>query len=469
MSTPSELRVPCPFCKAPVLEGARKCRACKKWIVEPRPSTLPARASRLPRSAIIVATATATVMAVIVTSRESPVGEAPPLTALTSASAGSPAAAPAPAAIGPEAEPEPEPVPADPGKRFRTREIQIGDAHPLDIVFHPKGTSIYVSADDGTLREYTVKTGDFVHKASVPAQGDHIRLLFDRYIAVLRHDDAARIPVMDTTRWDRDPVLLEVGEAPGDIIELADGKSVVAATTTTNRVARFELPSGARMANITLPHATGQLFLLQAEGRPYVGAMGMLTRGGRAAGAWIDLFDPSETPFGATRRSISVGREPGPGAVTADGGALFFADRVSNTATLLRVAGTTEVKETAVGLTPKAAFLMAGDHYGVTLNSAARTASVIDLATMKVESTLMLNGVPRTGAASRDGSMLYVALGGSEWPPKGSGVVVIAGDPPKVTSSLSTGKGAIAVAVSKDGSKAAVASYYDKSITLLEQ
>jgi len=70
---------------------------------------------------------------------------------------------------------------------------------------------------------------------------------------------------------------------------------------------------------------------------------------------------------------------------------------------------------------------------------------------------------------SRDGSMLFVALGGSEWPPKGSGVVIIAGDPPKVTSSLSTGKGAIAVAVSKDGSKAAVASYYDKSITLLEQ
>jgi DNA-binding beta-propeller fold protein YncE len=427
------------------------------------------RASRLPRSAVIVATATATVMAVIVTSRESPVGEAPPLTALTSASAGAPAAAPGPAAIGPEAEPEPEPVPADPDKRFRTREIQLGDAHPLDIVFHPKGTSIYVSADDGTLREYTVKTGDFVHKASVQAQGDHIRLLFDRYIAVLRHEDAARIPVMDTTRWDRDPVLLEVGEAPGDIIELADGKSVVAATTTTNRVARFELPSGARVANITLPHATGQLFLLQAEGRPYVGAMGMLTRGGRAAGAWIDLFDPNETPFGATRRSISVGREPGPGAVTADGGALFFADRVSNTATLLRVAGTTEVKETAVGLAPKAGFVMAGDRYGVTLNSAARTASVIDLATMKVESTLMLNGVPRAGAASRDGSMLFVALGGSEWPPKGSGVVIIAGDPPKVTTSLSTGKGAIAVAVSKDGSKAAVASYYDKSITILEQ
>ena len=35
------------------------------------------------------------------------------------------------------------------------------------------------------------------------------------------------------------------------------------------------------------------------------------------------------------------------GAVTADGGALFFPDRVSNTALLLHVAGTTEAKITA--------------------------------------------------------------------------------------------------------------------------
>jgi hypothetical protein len=466
MTTPSETRVPCPSCKAPILEGARKCRSCKKWLVEPRS---PSRGeARLPRAAVIVATATATVMVVIVTSRESPVGEAPPLTALNSAPAGA-LSIPAPAAIGPEPESEPEAVPVDPDKRWKAREIVIGDAHPLDIVFHPKGTSIYMSADDGTVREYTLKTGEFAHKASVPAQGDHIRLLFDRYIAVLRHEDAARIPIMDTTRWDRDPVLLDVGEAPGDILELADGKSVVAAATSSNRVARFELPSGTRMANITLPHATGQLYLVQAEGRPYVGAMGVLTRGGRPAGAWIDLFDPTETPFGATRRSIAVGREPRQGAVMSNGAVLFFPDRVSNTATLLRLAGTTEIKHTAVGQSPEAGFLMCGDRYGITINSVARTATVIDLATMRVQSTLMLNGVPRSGATSRDGSMLFVALGGSEWPPKGSGVVIIAGDPPKVITSLPTGKGAIAVTVSKDGARAAVASYYDKSITILEQ
>lgn len=465
-ATPEEKRFPCPFCKEPILDGARKCRACKKWLVA-RPSQ--ARAlDRSPRAAIIVATATATVMAVLVSSRESHVGEAPPLTPLVADEAGVPSA-PAPAAIGPEPEVEPSVSPIDLTKRWKTREIPIGDAHPLDVAFHPKGTSIYVSLDDGTLREYSLKTGDHLHKASIPAQGDEIRLLFDRWIAVLRHQDAARIPVMDTTAWDRDPVLLDVGESPGDIVELPDGKTVVAAATETNRVTRFDLATGARLANITLPHATGQLFLVRAEGRPYVAAMGSLMRAGRPSGAWIDLFDPQEEPFGATRRSISVGREPRLGAVTADGGALFFPDRVSNTAQLLRVAATTDIKQTAVGQTPESGFLLAGDRFGVTLNSEARTATVIELSSMKVQSTLVLNGVPRSGITSPDRSLLFIALGGSDWPPKGSGVVIVGGDPPKVITSLATGKGAVAVAVSKDGARAAIASYYDRSITILEQ
>jgi DNA-binding beta-propeller fold protein YncE len=303
----------------------------------------------------------------------------------------------------------------------------------------------------------------------MPAQGDHIRLLFDRYVAVLQHQEAGRIPVMDTTLWDRDPVLLDVGRSPGDIVALPDGRTVVAATTDTKRVTKFELPTGARLANITLPHATGHLFLVQAEGRPYIAALGALTHANRPAGAWIDLFDPNESPFGATRRSIAVGREARDGDVTDDGGELFFPDRLSNTAVLLRVTGMTETKKIPVGLGPTAGFLLKGDRYGITLNAAARTASVIDLSTMTVRDTLPLAGVPREGVTSPDRKMLFVALGGSDWPPTGSGVAVIAGDPPKVVASLPTGKGACAIAVSKDGSRAAVASYWDRSITVLEQ
>jgi DNA-binding beta-propeller fold protein YncE len=446
-----------------IVEGARKCRACRAWVVERPP---PTREPRLPRAAVIITSTAAAVMAVLITTgRESSVGEAPPLTSL--APEGTTASPPA--GIGPDDIEPAAPLAAPEAPRWRVREFRIGDVHPLDIAFSAKGTSIYVSGDDASLREYKLKNGELIHKASVPAQGDHIRVLFDRYVAVLRHEDAARIPVMDTAAWDRDPILLEVGRSPGDIVELPDGRSVVAATIDSKRVVRFELPSGARTANITLPHATGQLFVVRATGRPHIGALGALTHAGRPAGSWIDLFDPDEGPFGATRRSIAVGREPRAGTVAADGGALFFPDRVSNTATLLRVSGVTESKRVAVGSGPIAGFMLSDDRYGITLNAEARTASVIDLATMTATSTLPLTGVPRAGVTSPDRRTLFVALGGGGWPPDGSGVAVISGDPPRVVASLPTGKGACAVAVSKDGTRAAVAAYYDRSITVLEQ
>lgn len=471
----TERRVPCPHCNALVLEGARKCKACKKWLDARGAGS----STRLPRTAFIVATGVATVLTVLISGRRDPVGEAPPLTALPSDSASANAGAqkpPSPASIGPEPEHEPDPGPADPSKPWRAREIRIGEVHPLDIAFSATGDSIYVSADDATLREYRIKSGDLVHQASVPAQGDQIRLLFGRYVAVLRHTDAARIPVMDTTAWDRDPMLLDVGTGPGDIIELPDGRSVVTASIESKRVTRFDLVTGTRLADITLPHATGQLFFVNAEKRPYVAAMGALTRGGQPGGAWLDLFDPNESPFGATRRSVSVGREPRFGAVSADRGALFFPDRVSNTAILLRIASATQALTVPVGSSPEAGFLMDGDRFGVTINSAARTASIIELpppgaakAILKVTSTLMLSGPPCSGETSPDRKTLFVSLGGTERPPKGSGVDVIAGDPPKVVASLPTGKGACAVTVSQDGRRAAIASYFSKSITIVEQ
>jgi DNA-binding beta-propeller fold protein YncE len=468
-----EKRVPCPRCKALILDGAKKCRSCKAWLDGRGES------AGLPRAALIVTTAVSTVMAVLVSSRESPVGEAPPLTKLGVDSASPAGSAPSPGAIGPDIEPEPEPLPPDPNRPWHAREIKIGEVHPLDIAWSPSGKSLYVSADDATLREYRIKTGDLVHQASVPAQGDQIRLLFGRWVAVLRHQDAARIPVMDTTTWDRDPILLDVGQSPGDIIEMPDGRTVVAASIEGKRVSRFDIVTGTRLSDITLPHATGQLFLVRAEKRPYVAAMGALTHAGRPAGAWLDLFDPNESPFGATRRSISVGREPRFGAVTADGGALFFPDRVSSTALLLHVAGTTDAWQAPVDALPEAGFLMDDDRYGVTINSGARTATVVALPHgagsggktphMEVLSTLMLSGVPCSGETSPDRRTLFVSLGGTEKPPKGSGVDIIAGDPPKVVGSLPTGKGGCAVAVSRDGARAAVASYYSRTITILEQ
>ncbi len=464
----TQRRLPCPLCGKPLIEGARKCPHCRSWLVDQEES-------QAPKVVLAGMTIVGTIFVVAVGGRTSPVKEAPPLTTMTVESTKSSAAAaaldaPRPASIGPEIEPEPEPPPpADPKKLWRAREIVLGDAHPLDVVFHPKGTSVYVSADDATLREYRLKTGEMIHKASVPAQGDDIRLIFDRYVAVLRHQDAGRIPVMDTAAWDHDPVLLDIGRSPGEVIALPDGRTVLAATTDGKRLVRFDLPTGTRLADMTLPHATGQLFLVRAEDRPYVAAMGALSHGGRQAGAWVDLFDPTEEPFGATRRSIFVGREPRLGAISRKGETLFFPDRVSNRAVQLIVAGTTTVRSTAVGASPEQGFFMNDDRHGVTLDSKARTVSVVDLATMKIETTLMLDGVPSTGAVSSDGRSLFVSLGGTEWPPKGRGVAVITGDPPRVVSTLDTDEGVSAVDVSRDGARAVVASYYGKSIFVIEQ
>lgn len=414
------------------------------------------------------------VLSVIVTSRESPVEEAPPLTALPGDSIST--SEPSPAAVGPDAPPtaQPEPPPPPSPKRtWKTREIKMGDVHPLDLAFSKDGESVYVSADDATVREYRVGTGEIVHKASVQAKGDRVELLFDRYLAVLRLDPrATRIPVLDVQRWDHDPVLLQVGAGPGDIREMGDG-TVVVATTAGHRVSRFVLPSGRRTTDIKLPQSTGQLFLVKSDGSPMLAALGGMTHSGRPAGAWIDLFDPAETPFGATRRSIAVGRDPRPGAVTSAGDAIFFPDYASNTAAIFPVSGQSAMRTAEVGQGPIAGFVMAGDRYGVTLNATARTASVVDLfsesSTDRLRvTTLMLSGEPRMGRLSKDGTTLFVTLGGRDEPPREEGVVIISGDPPEIVTTLPTGKGAISVAVAKDLSRAAVANYFAKSITLLE-
>ncbi len=451
-------RVPCASCKQPIIDGARKCRHCKAW----QPS-----GARFPRAALIVTTSVFSVFSVIVTSRPSRVGDAPPLTQLPTESASAGEALPA--AMGPEPDkPKPPPAPPAAKTKWTARDFKTaGEAHPLDLAFSANGETLYVSSDDAALREYRVASGEPIHKATVPAKGDEIHVLYDRYIAVLRHDPiATRIPVVDTLHWDHDAILLDCGSGPGDITELPDG-TVATATTTAHRVSRFGLPSGRLLSDMTLPQSTGQLFLVRAEGRPYLAALGALSFAGRPAGAWLDLFDPEEVPFGATRRSVSVGGDPRAGAVTANGGAILFPDHASNRVTLLAVERKTEAKSAEVGAGPIEAYFLGNDRYGLSLNAGSSTASVVSLPTMQV-TTLVLPGIPRSGVITSDRSTLFVALGGTDDPPRGQGAAIIAGDPPELVASLPTGQGAIAVAVTKDGSRAAVANYFQRTITILE-
>jgi len=290
-----------------------------------------------------------------------------------------------------------------------------------------------------------------------------------RYLAIIRRVDIGYIPLLDTQHWERNPPLLYAGANPADIIALPDGKTAVSASSKGKRLTWFDLQSARPLADIQLPHATEHLYLLRSAGRPYVGAMGLLFRAGDPAGAWMDIFDPNETPFGATRRSTSVGRDPRPGAVTRDGAALLFADRVSNQATMVRVEETTATQSVPVGQSPEAAFILGDDRYGVTINSEARTATVLDLVQMKRLSTLMFPGAPSTGVTSVDGSTLFVSLGGTSWPPTGSGAAVVAGDPPHVVATFETDRGASRVAVAQGQMRAAVASYWGRSLTIIER
>jgi YVTN family beta-propeller protein len=465
LSPDTDGRHPCPRCGTLVLEGAKKCRGCHAWL---EPASRPR--ARTGRSLVLLVGALAALAMGLVVQRESPVGEAPPLTPLPAGSPTDDTPIEAPAALGPDGAEVVEPlVLQDDDVRhidWRVRQLRL-DAHPLDLAFDDTGETIFVSTDDATLRQYDVRSGKLLHKASMPAQGDRIVVLFGRYVALIRTEQAAHIPIVDTQNWDREPLLLWVGSNPADIVELPDGETVVTASSRGKRLSAWNLATRRRMADLKLPHATRQLLMLRLDERPYVGAMGILDRGGRPSGAFVDLFDPSEDPFGATRRSVAVGRDSR-GVVSPDGNLLLFVDEAANTVGLVDLASRERVHTITVGQGPLEAFFMRGGNYAVTLDAEARTATVIDVPHRQRLSTLMLPGTPRHGAVSADGKWLFVSLGGAGWPPVDRGVAVIADDPLKVMTELDTGRGATRVATAPIGHRAAVANYLDRAITLIE-
>lgn len=457
-------RVPCPHCETMIVSGARKCRGCRRWL-DPR-----RRSARRWRAAGLVTGLLFSLGMATVVSRQSPVGVAPPLTPMPAGADEAVAEVEeAPAAIAPEVQDVQQPLllddEVDNPIQWQSTTIRV-DVRPLDVTFSADGQSIYVSGDDATVREYDVRTGRLRHMLAVPAQGDRLVLLYDRYIAVIRKGEASHIPVVDTHYWDRDPTLLWVGAKPADIVPLGDGATVLTASSRGKRLSWWNLETKRRLANIKLPHRTEKLLTFELDDRTYVGAMGSLRRGGRYTGSWIDLFDPSEVPFAATRRSMAVGRAPA-GVVGSDRKQLLLADRAANRATLYDMQGTDPPKSVRVGNEPIAAYLMRQDRYGVTLDAESHTATVIDAGTMKRLNTLMLPATPSHGALSADRKRLFVALGGDSWPPQGSGAVVIGGDPPQVMQRLDTGRGVTRVTTRREGHGAAIISYVDRQVTVL--
>lgn len=456
-----EPRQPCPRCGAAIVVGARKCRACKQWVGSDR------RRVRLILVAVLASTLVATLAAVGVARRPSTVGEAPPLTPMAPAGSAEslPSGEPSPASLGPA--PEPTSRQVSPEQGFQERHIHV-DFHPLDAVFSDDGSSVFVSGDDAKIRAYDVATGRRTQIVSVPARGDRLKLLHGRYLAVIRPQDAFHIPLVDVQTWSREPLLLNTGSDPVDVLELPDGKTVLTASSQSRKVAWHEVATGKTLATLRLPNESGRLFPLHSHGRAFVGVLGTSRVGNAPTSAILELFDPFEKPFGATRRSVSLGRDPRGGAVSPDGKKLICADKLSNSAWIYDTEAQKRPTSIAVGQGPTAAFVLDGRH-AITLDAQGRTATVIDLETEKRSNTLMLPDAPIDGATSADGKWLAVTLGGSSFPPRGSGVVLISDSPPRIVARHSTGTGPTRVAFSRDAKRAVVTCFTEGELTLLER
>lgn len=463
-----DVRRPCPHCGTSILVGARKCRGCSRWLEDGGTGRRPwGRWLAFALGSLLV------ICAIIVT-QQSHVASAPPLNPDAEAV---PAAAvavvdDAPAALN---LPSPDEVVEPLVLQDRTEVAAIRwvrqqrriDVRPLDVVFAEDGQSYFVSGGDATVREYELRTGRLLHMASVPALGDELRLLFGRYIAVVHHRQTSVVPIIDTDHWEREPLLVWVGANPSAIVELPDGETIVTASSLGRRLSAWNLSTRHRTADITLPHAVSELHLFQVDDRPYLGALGLLRQGGRTAGAWIDLFDPIERPFAATRRSVSVGRKPH-GTVLPSGVGLLVADEAANTLSLLRIDEQSRPRALPVGHAPIAAHLLRKGDMAVTLDRESKTATVVDLKNFARMGTVELPGTPRHGDVSFDDKWLFVALGGDSEFPREKGVAVLGDDPLRVVAKLSTGYGAARVVASPVGYGAIVANYFDHSLTVVE-
>ena len=466
-SADDEPRFPCPACQSLMLVGAQKCPTCRRWI----DAASPRKSRGVWSLAVVLFVIASGGILALARRRPSPVGEAPPLTRMSAAGHNEAAASgePSPADLGPPTAGSAVEKPAVPANErpWWTHSIRV-DVHPLDAVFSDDGKTVYASGDDAKIRAYDVATGKLTHLLSVPAQGDRLKLLHGRYLAVIQRHEAPHIPLVDVQTWNREPVLLHVGSEAADVIPLPDGKTLLSASSKGRKVGWYDAASGRNLGELRVPHEPDRLFLMHGNNRLFVGALGTTRQGDVPTSASLELFDPTEKPFGATRRSVSLGRDPRGGAVAPDGKTLLVADRLSNSAWLFQVEGNVRPVSIPVGQAPIGAFILDGRH-GITLDSQARTATVIDLETQKRGNSLLLPGTPGAGATSPDGTWLAVSLGGATWPPTGAGVVMIAGSPPHIVARRETGEGAGKVAISRDGLRAVVACYAARELVLIER
>jgi len=341
---------------------------------------------------------------------------------------------------------------------------------PLDITFGGTPERIYVTTGrTAAVAEIDPETGSILSTLDAEQPTEAIKVVHGRWLIAWHYWMSDSVAVWDLRDEKRTRRTIRIGTNIGDVTALDDNESVVISAVQSQVVKRVHLPDARVTGTAKFKRGVGRLVPVLAHGRPAIAVMGgifrmsMLSGYSAPAGAWVDLINPDETPFGASRRSLSAGVQPRTPGVTSDGGRLLFPDRMSNQVTLVQLDSADAPATLGVGVRPEEVVVFPGDRHAVSLDNGSSSLTIIALAPFARESTIPLTTPPTAATSSTIGGYVAVALGGKRG--EGQGVILLAGEPPRIAARAVTGRGPSAIATSANGNMLATANV-SGSVTL---
>ena len=458
-------RQPCPYCGYMGLVGARRCAGCRADLpaVAARPPTRsqPATsASRPPRRAWLwgaacAATLSGALLAFWLIPRRVPPA-APRIT---------PASAPAPAS---------QPVAGPPSSVTVTERstVRVG-GHPWSIAFGGSPERIYVGTGDGaTVKEIDPARGGVLDTFHPGRPAEVVSVVHDRWLYSYHWWQSDGLSVWDLGTPGRPRRFVYIGRNMGAVLPLPDRESALVTACHSQVLKRVHLPDMRVTGSASFKHPIGFMVPVTRGGKFHAAVMGGVFRRSLTfgyttpIGAWIDLFDPDETPFAANRRAIAAGRQPRHPGVTSDGRRLLFPDRMSNQATLVDLDSDEAPPSVGIGIRPEHIAILPGDDHAVSLDTGSASLTVMGLRPLANLGSIKVAYAPTDVAVSKARRYAAITLGGEGY--NGQGVVVVGGTPPRVLAQGATGRGPISVAVSRDGRLIATANSRGGTVTILE-
>ena len=340
-------------------------------------------------------------------------------------------------------------------------QVQVGGV-PGAVVFAGVPEHVWVATGTGqSVVEIDPASGVVLSTLPAGQLTEALAVVHGRWLIAWHYWMSSALTVWDLAQPDRPRQSLPIGRNLADVLALPDGESMLVSACQSHTVKRVHLPDLRVTGAVTFPRAVGRMIPVQSHGRFSAAVMGGVFRiwwsgrGSTPIGAWVDLIDPGETPFAATRRSISAGRQPRDPDVAFGGTRLIFPDRVSNQVTSVDLEGSTPPQTIGVGVRPERVVVLPGDRYALSLDAVSRSLTVMGLQPLAYETTLPLEAAPTSAAVSPVRGYAAISLGGARG--DGEGVVLVAGTPPRIVARGTTGRGPLDVAASADGSTLATA------------